>query len=104
MKISTVSVQRPVFATVVSLLLVILGLLAFTRLSVRELPEVESPIVSIETTRLRRIRSAIRWRALVNRKAFGWVGSARDAASYTRAYSSWRRSTTSSRCGQRRSR
>jgi multidrug efflux pump len=50
MRISTVSVQRPVFATVVSLLLVILGLLAFTRLSVRELPEVESPIVSIETT------------------------------------------------------
>jgi len=50
MKIATISVQRPVFATVVSLLLVILGLLAFTRLSVRELPEVESPIVSIETS------------------------------------------------------
>ncbi len=50
MKISTISVQRPVFATVVSLLLVILGMLAFTRLSIRELPEVESPIVSIETT------------------------------------------------------
>src|SRR5512139_3193107 len=50
MKISTISVQRPVFATVVSLLLVILGGLAFSRLSVRELPEVESPVVSIETT------------------------------------------------------
>jgi multidrug efflux pump len=50
MRISTISVQRPVFATVVSLLLVILGLLAYTRLSVRELPEVESPVVSIETT------------------------------------------------------
>jgi len=50
MRIATISVQRPVFATVVSLLLVILGLLAYTRLSVRELPEVESPIVSIETT------------------------------------------------------
>jgi multidrug efflux pump len=49
MKIATVSVQRPVFATVVSLLLVILGLLAYTRLAVRELPEVESPVVSIET-------------------------------------------------------
>ena len=48
MKIATVSVQRPVFATVVSLLLVILGLLAYTRLSVRELPEIESPVVSIE--------------------------------------------------------
>ena len=52
MKIPTISVQRPVFATVVSLLLVILGLLALTRLAVRELPEVESPIVSIETTYL----------------------------------------------------
>ena len=52
MKIATISVQRPVFATVVSLLLVILGLLALTRLAVRVLPEVESPIVSIETTYL----------------------------------------------------
>jgi multidrug efflux pump len=49
MRISTISVQRPVFATVVSLLLVILGLLALARLPVRELPEVESPVVSIET-------------------------------------------------------
>jgi multidrug efflux pump len=49
MKISEISVKRPVFATVVSLLLVILGLLAYSRLSVRELPEVESPVVSIET-------------------------------------------------------
>ncbi len=50
MKISEISVKRPVFATVVSLLLIILGLLAFSRLSVRELPEIESPVVSIETT------------------------------------------------------
>jgi len=49
MKIASVSVRRPVFATVISLLLVILGLLAATRLAVRELPEVESPVVSIET-------------------------------------------------------
>jgi len=34
-KLSAVSVKRPVFATVVSLLLVILGLLAATRLPVR---------------------------------------------------------------------
>jgi multidrug efflux pump len=49
-KLSEVSVRRPVFATVVSLLLVILGLLAATRLPIRELPDVESPVVSIETT------------------------------------------------------
>ncbi len=50
MKISSISVRRPVFATVISLMLVILGLLAATRLPVRELPEVESAIVSVETT------------------------------------------------------
>ncbi len=49
MKISEVSVKRPVFATVISLLLVILGVLAATRLPVREMPEVEQPVVSIET-------------------------------------------------------
>jgi multidrug efflux pump len=48
-KISEVSVKRPVFATVISLLLVILGVLAATRLPVREMPEVEQPVVSIET-------------------------------------------------------
>jgi multidrug efflux pump len=49
-KIAELSVKRPVFATVVSLLLVILGLLAATRLPVRELPDIESPVVSIETS------------------------------------------------------
>ena len=49
MRISEVSVRRPVFATVISLLLVIIGLLAATRLPIRELPNVESPVVSIET-------------------------------------------------------
>jgi hydrophobe/amphiphile efflux-1 (HAE1) family protein len=51
-KLSEVSVKRPVFATVISLMLVILGLLAATRLPIRELPNVESPVVSIETTYL----------------------------------------------------
>ena len=49
MNVSEVSVRRPVFAAVISLMLVILGLLAALRLPVRELPDVESPIVSIET-------------------------------------------------------
>jgi len=52
MRIAEVSVQRPVFAAVISLMLVILGLLAASRLPVRELPDVESPIVSIETSYL----------------------------------------------------
>ncbi len=49
MRLSELSVKRPVFATVISLMLVILGLMAATRLSIRELPDVESPVISIET-------------------------------------------------------
>jgi multidrug efflux pump len=48
-KITEVSVKRPVFATVISLMLLVLGLMAATRLPVRELPDVETPVVSIET-------------------------------------------------------
>ena len=51
-KLSELSVKRPVFATVFSLLLVILGLLSASRLPIRELPDVESPVVSIETNYL----------------------------------------------------
>ncbi len=49
MKLTEISVKRPVFATVISLMLVIVGLMAATRLPVRELPDVETPVVSIET-------------------------------------------------------
>jgi multidrug efflux pump len=52
MRISEISVKRPVFAAVISLMLVILGLLAALRLPVRELPDVEAPIVSIDTNYL----------------------------------------------------
>jgi multidrug efflux pump len=52
MRLSELSVKRPVFAAVISLMLVILGVLAASRLPVRELPDVESPIVSIDTNYL----------------------------------------------------
>ena len=47
--ISDLSVRRPVFATVMSLLLFILGVGAVTRLSLREFPDVDRPVVNIET-------------------------------------------------------
>jgi multidrug efflux pump len=50
MIISDLSVRRPVFATVISALLVILGLAALGRLPVRQYPDIESPVVSIETS------------------------------------------------------
>jgi multidrug efflux pump len=49
MMISELSVRRPVFATVMALLLFILGLGAITRLSLREFPDVDRPVVNIET-------------------------------------------------------
>jgi multidrug efflux pump len=49
MLLSDLSVKRPVFATVISLLLVVFGLLAFSRLPLREYPNIDPPIVSIET-------------------------------------------------------
>ena len=49
MLISDVSVRRPVFAAVISLILVIIGLMAVTRMSVREFPDFERPVVSITT-------------------------------------------------------
>ena len=47
MKISELSIRRPVFATVVSLMLLILGAMAMLRLPVRELPDVSRPIVGV---------------------------------------------------------
>ena len=49
MMLSDVSVRRPVFATVLSLLLVVLGLIAFARLPLRELPNIDPPVVSVDT-------------------------------------------------------
>ena len=50
MMLSDISVRRPVAATVGSLLLVILGLAALYRLPVRQYPDIDPPVVSIDTT------------------------------------------------------
>ncbi|WP_119718901.1 efflux RND transporter permease subunit [Cognatilysobacter tabacisoli] len=50
MKLSDVSIRRPVFATVMSLMLVVLGAMAFMRLTLRELPNIDPPIVSVDVT------------------------------------------------------
>jgi multidrug efflux pump len=49
MLISDTSVKRPVFASVVALVLIIFGLVSFDRLSLREYPDIDAPIVSIDT-------------------------------------------------------
>ncbi|OEY66082.1 efflux RND transporter permease subunit [Marinobacter sp. X15-166B] len=50
MVLSDVSIKRPVFATVVSLLILVFGLAALLGLPVREYPDIDPPIVSITTT------------------------------------------------------
>jgi multidrug efflux pump len=47
--LSDVSVRRPVFATVLSLLLVLLGFAALLNLPVRQYPDIDPPVVSIVT-------------------------------------------------------
>ena len=42
-------VRKPVFATVVSLMVLLLGLVAFFRLAVREYPNIDPPVVSVRT-------------------------------------------------------
>ncbi len=49
MLISDVSVKRPVAALVLSMLLCVFGFVSFTKLAVREMPDIENPVVSIST-------------------------------------------------------
>ena len=50
MRISETCINRPVFATVLSLIVVLIGLISYSRLTVREYPRIEVPIVSVDTT------------------------------------------------------
>jgi multidrug efflux pump len=49
MRLSEISIRRPVFATVMSLLLVLVGLVSYTRLQVREYPRIDEPVVTVRT-------------------------------------------------------
>ena len=49
MWLSDVSVKRPVFATVITLMLVAFGVLSFNYLPLREYPDINAPTVSIMT-------------------------------------------------------
>ena len=49
MLLSDVSVKRPVGAIVLSLLLCVFGFVSFSKLAVREMPDIDSPVVSITT-------------------------------------------------------
>ncbi|MBU1330443.1 MAG: efflux RND transporter permease subunit [Gammaproteobacteria bacterium] len=50
MTLSDICIRRPVFATVLSLIVVLLGLMAYDRLAVREYPNIDVPIVTVNIT------------------------------------------------------
>ncbi|PKH29074.1 efflux RND transporter permease subunit [Shewanella sp. ALD9] len=50
MILTDLSVKRPVFASVISILLIVLGLVSFDKLPLREYPNIDPPIVSVETS------------------------------------------------------
>ena len=49
MKLSDTSIRRPVLASVMSLLILLIGLVSFNRLSLREYPRIDEPVVTVNT-------------------------------------------------------
>ena len=49
MQLAETSIRRPVFASVLSLLIILIGAVSFNRLSVREYPKIDEPVVSVQT-------------------------------------------------------
>ena len=50
MQLAETSVRRPVFATVLSLLIVLVGAVSFDRLTVREYPQIDEPVVTVTSS------------------------------------------------------
>ena len=47
MQLAEISIRRPVFATVLSLLVLLIGAVSLTKLSVREYPKIDEPVVTV---------------------------------------------------------
>jgi multidrug efflux pump len=50
MVLSDLSIKRPVLASVMSLVIILIGLISYQRLPVREYPKIDEPVVNVETT------------------------------------------------------
>ena len=50
MQLPEICIRRPVLATVLSLVILLVGLISYTRLAVREYPRIDEPVVSVNTT------------------------------------------------------
>ena len=49
MRISEICIERPVFATVLSLIITLIGLVSLSKLSIREYPRIDEPVVTVST-------------------------------------------------------
>ena len=52
MSLFELCIRRPVLSTVLSLLVLVIGAISYTRLDVREYPRIDEPVVSVQTTYL----------------------------------------------------
>ena len=50
MILSDLSIKRPVLATVLSLIIILVGLISYDRLAVREYPKIDEPVVNVSTS------------------------------------------------------
>ena len=49
MVLSDISIRRPVFATVINLVVLLVGIIAYDRLAVRQIPNVDTPVITVNT-------------------------------------------------------
>jgi multidrug efflux pump len=49
MRLSEISVRRPVFASVLSLMVMLVGIVSYGKLAVREYPRIDEPVVTVST-------------------------------------------------------
>ncbi|MBK8286951.1 MAG: efflux RND transporter permease subunit [Ahniella sp.] len=50
MNLSELCIRRPVFATVINLLIILVGVVCYSRLPVRQTPKIDTPIVNVNTS------------------------------------------------------
>jgi multidrug efflux pump len=50
MVLSDISIRRPVFATVINLVVLLVGVIAYQRLAVRQIPNVDTPVINVSTS------------------------------------------------------
>ena len=50
MRLPEICIRRPVFATVMSLVVMLVGMVSYSRLPVREYPKIDEPVVTVDTT------------------------------------------------------